>query len=181
MRTFWKRLLTPPLLVAATVFLGIEELQWRLAAVYALIARLPVLRQGEAWVRTVRPYPALLLLALPALALAPIKLLALYWLAGGHPTLGLATILGAKVAGTAFVARLYQLTRPALTSIGWFAWGEAQVLRLRRAAYDLWRNSAAVRWLRPRWQAWRQRVRAAGRGWFTRRWSAMRARLRPQL
>jgi hypothetical protein len=35
--------------------------------------------------------------------------------------LGLAVIVVAKIAGTALVARLFQLTQPALMKLGWFA------------------------------------------------------------
>ena len=172
MRRLWKRLLTPLLLVAASVFLLAEELLWRLAGLFALLGKLPVFRQLEQLVRGLPPYGALAVFALPALALAPIKLLALYWLAGGHPGLGIGTILLAKVAGTAFVARIYQLTRAQLVTLGWFAWCEAKVLALRAAAFGMWRNWPIGRWVSQRWQAWRER----GRSWVARRWAASRRR-----
>ena len=142
MRRFLKRLLTPVLLVVASLFFLVEELLWRLAGIFAL----------------------------PALALLPIKLLALYWLAGGHPALGVGTILAAKVAGTALVARIYQLTRVKLLTLAWFAWCEAKVLALRAAAYGLWRSWPVGRWVIQRWHAWRER----GRSWVARRWAAIR-------
>ena len=55
------------------------------------------------------------------LALIPIKLLAVYLLGQGHVATGLGIIVLAKLAGTAFAARLFQLTQPALMQIHWFA------------------------------------------------------------
>lgn len=188
LRRLSKRLVTPPLLLLATLFLVAEELQWRLAKLYELLGRLPLLRQVESWIRGLGPYPSLFLFLLPSAALAPVKFLALYWLAGGHPALGFSTIFGAKILGTALVARLYQLTRPSLVQLAWFAWAEGRVLALRTWAYGLWQNMALVRWLRPRlenlrsrlrlrWQLFRQRV-GQRRGWLAQRWQLLRLRAR---
>ncbi|MFN0102960.1 MAG: hypothetical protein ACKV2U_12825 [Bryobacteraceae bacterium] len=167
MRRFWKRLITYPLLVVAGVALVVEEALWRLSDVVALLGKLPVFRALEAWLRGVPPLGALALFGVPAVALAPVKLLALYWLAGGHPVLGIGTILTAKVTGTAIVARLFQLTRPQLLTIGWFRWLYEGIMRLRAAAYGLWAESTVGRW-------WR-RERAKYKGWVRRRWEAARA------
>lgn len=167
MRRFLKRLLTYPLLILAGVVLLVEESLWRLSGVLALLGKLPVFRAMEAWIRGVPPLGALALFGVPAVALAPVKLLALYWLAGGHPVLGIGTILTAKVAGTAIVARLFQLTQTQLLTIEWFKWCYEKVMALRAAAYGLWINSAVGRW-------WR-REREKHRGWVRRRWDAARA------
>ncbi len=172
MRRVLKRLLTPVLLLAATVFFAIEELLWRLAAVFALLGRLPLLHQLEQLIAGLPPYAALAVFALPAIALAPVKLLALYWLAGGHPTLGVGTIVAAKVLGTALVARIYQLTRVSLVSLRWFAWCEMTVLAWRAAVHGWWRSLPLGRWVVQRWRDWRAR----GRSWMTRRWAAIRRR-----
>lgn len=167
MRRFTKRLITYPLLVVAGVVLLAEEALWRLSAVVALLGRLPVFRAVENWLRGVPPLGALALFGAPAIALAPIKLLALYWLAGGHPVLGIGTIATAKILGTALVARLFQLTQPQLMTIGWFRWCYERVMHLRAEAYGLWAGSAVGRW-------WR-RERAKHKGWVRRRWEAARA------
>ena len=57
----------------------------------------------------------------PAVALLPVKIGAL-WLVGlGRVAIGLALLVGAKLLGTAVVARLFQLTQPQLMKLGWFA------------------------------------------------------------
>jgi len=72
-------------------------------------------------VRRAPPWLALVLFCVPALALLPVKLLALWLIGEGHTLTGLAVILGAKLAGTAIVARLFNLTQPALMQLAWFA------------------------------------------------------------
>ena len=59
MHRFLKRLLTPLLLVVATAFFLVEEVLWRLAAVFALLGKLPVLHQLEEWITRLPPYGAL--------------------------------------------------------------------------------------------------------------------------
>ena len=167
MRRVGKRVITYPLLVAAGIVLGIEEVLWRLSGVLALLGALPVFRALERWLRGVPPWGALVLFGVPSVALAPVKMLALYWVAGGHPVLGIGTIAAAKVMGTAVVARLFQLTKPQLMTFRWVRWGYGRVMALRAAAYGIWVDSAVGRW-------WR-RERAKHRGWVRRRWEAARA------
>ena len=177
MRRALKRVLTPPLLALAALVIAAEEILWRLAKVYAWLGRLPVFRAVERWASSLPPYGALCLFAVPSVTLAPVKFLALYWMAGGHPVLGAGTIVTAKIAGTALVARIYQLTRPALVTLGWFAWGEAKVLGVRAAAYRVWRESALGRWTMTRVRRWREqfrRWRERRRSWIAMRWRAIR-------
>jgi hypothetical protein len=83
----------------------------------AAIGRLPILRSVEAFIVTLPPYPALLFFATPTLLLVPLKIIALYFMSHGQATLGMLTIIAAKFAGTALVARIFTLTRPQLLSI----------------------------------------------------------------
>jgi hypothetical protein len=75
----------------------------------------------------------------------------------------LAVIVAAKVAGTAVVARLFTLTRPALLRLAWFAalharwtaWKDALLAEV--GATWPWRWARAVRWRwQRRWQALRR-------------------------
>lgn len=170
-----RRLLTLPLLAAASLVLAFEELQWRLEIVFRWIGRLPVLRVVEAAIRKAPPWAAVILLAVPGLILLPIKLLAYYWIARGHFATGFGVVLGAKVAGTALLAHLFELTQPALLSIAVVAWTHRHVLRLRELAYGLWRSLPAYRWLRGKVQRWRERLRQSA--WFRRRWRAVRQKI----
>jgi len=151
-RRFLKRAITPPLLALVGLLLADEELQWRLSFVYAWLGKLPVLHQLESWVRRLPPYGALALIGAPTIIIIPTKFLAVYWIAMGHPIAGISTIIAVKALGTAFVARIFLLTKPALLSIAWVKWAYEKLMRLRQAAYDIWRLSPLVRWMRPRWR-----------------------------
>jgi hypothetical protein len=109
-----------------------EEWGWEpLAALLQRLSRLPFWAWCERKIAKLSPWEALLVLLIPAVALFPIKLLALYFVHNGQLALGFTVLIAAKVLGTAVVARLFQLTHPALMQFGWFA-----------------------KWY-PRWKAWK--------------------------
>lgn len=148
------------LLAALWIFL--EELVWdAMQACMAWIGRLPGVRWCEARIAGLPPYAALVAFLIPAAILLPFKLVAFWLIARGHGLLGLQVFVLAKIVGTAFLARIFALTKPALLTIGWFA-------RLY-AAFTAWRDRvyAYVKSL-PAWQAARAgiaRVREAARAW----------------
>jgi len=110
------------LLVLAALVLFIEEWGWRpLTAFVARLAKWPPLARFEALVRVAPPRIALLLFLAPAVALFPIKLLALWILSRGHALLGITVIVVAKLLGTAIVGRLFILTESQLMHFAWFA------------------------------------------------------------
>ena len=149
------RAVSTALLVPVLLF---EEWGWApLAALVARLGRLPLWARVERRVSSLPPWGAVLVFFTPVIALFPVKLLALYLFGRGHYTMGLVLLIGAKLAGTALVARLFQLTLPALLQIPWFA-----------------------RWY-PRWKAWKDRVLTAVRQsapWQTVRALKARARRR---
>jgi hypothetical protein len=123
-----------------------EEWGWEpLQRALARLGRLPVLRQIEALIARLPPPAALAILLLPTLLLFPVKLGALWLVTNGHKLLGFSVILGAKVVGTAIVARLFSLTQPALMRMPWFA-------RLY-GRWTTWKNALLER-MRASW-AWR--------------------------
>ena len=123
-----------------------EEWGWEpLQRLMARIARLPGLRQLEDMIARLPPWAALIALLLPSLLLVPVKLGALWLIGIGRGSLGVTVIVVAKIVGTAVVARLFTLTRPALTRLLWFD-----------AIYErwvLWKHSVITR-VRASW-AWR--------------------------
>jgi len=140
-----------------------EEWGWEpLQRALAWVGRLPVLRQIERGVTRLPPVPALAVLLLPSLLLLPTKLVALWLIAGGHPLLGATALVLAKLVGTALVARLFKLTRPALLRMAWFAhlyhrwvpWKDALLAQVR--ASQVWRVARALKQAaRRRWARWR--------------------------
>jgi hypothetical protein len=143
------------ILVAQTVaalLLLFYEWGWRpLADLLAKLSAFPLFARLEAWIKGLAPYPALALFAAPAVCLFPLKLFALYLFATGHPLLGVGLIAGAKIVGTAFVARIFVLTQPQLMQIAWFKafhnrfipWKDAMFAKIR--ASSVWRNGRIVR------------------------------------
>ena len=137
-----------------------EEWGWEpLQRLLARIGRWPGLRWIEGWVRRMPPWAAVILFAVPAALLLPIKLLALWAIGQGHLVLGMLVIVGAKVVGTAIVARLFTLTQPALMRLRWFAWGHGQWIRLKNAVLARARASWAWRMGRVIKRQWQRRWR----------------------
>src|SRR5258706_9239550 len=148
------------LTLLAALWIFLEEGIWDgMQACMAWIGRLPGVRWCEARIARLPPYAALVAFLIPGAILVPFKLLAFWLIARGHALLGLEVFIVAKIVGTAFLARIFALTKPALLSIGWFPRFHAAFTasRHRPSAYvkalPAWRAakawmSAARRWLR---------------------------------
>jgi hypothetical protein len=140
-----------------------EEWGWEpLQRALARLARLPLIGAIERRVAALPPYAALAVFALPSLLLLPVKLLALWLIGQGQAMLGALTIVVAKIVGTAIVARLFVLTRPALMQLAWFealytrwtTWKDALLARVR--ASWVWRAGRVLkRAVRRRWASLR--------------------------
>ena len=155
------RLVFTPLIALILLF---EEWGWEaLSALVARLARLPFVAWVERHIAALPPWAAAAVFAVPALALVPVKLLALFLIGKGQALLGVGVLVVAKVLGTALVARLFTLTQPALMQLAWFAhwyprwktWKDGVIAWARSSA--LWR--AAAGWkdqVRGWWRAFRQ-------------------------
>ncbi|MBQ0960052.1 hypothetical protein KAK06_13950 [Ideonella sp. 4Y11] len=160
--------LLAPLKWLLALLILFEEWGWEpLQRVVAAIGRWPGFRWIEGWVRRLPPYAALALFALPALALLPVKLAALWAIRQGHALLGVTVIVVAKLVGTAIVARLFTLTHDALMRLPWFAalyarWSawKAGLLAWARAT-AAWQ---AAQDLKARVRAWLAAIRNSGAG-----------------
>lgn len=130
-RTLRNQLLSPLIYLAALLLL-LEDWFWDLGLrLVQLIVSWPPLKVLERQIVALRPYPALCAFVLPALLLFPVKVLALFAIASGHPFSGVAVIVAAKVGGAAAVARLYVLTRPALLTLPWFERWHSKFMELK--------------------------------------------------
>jgi hypothetical protein len=124
--------LLTPFIYTAAILLLFQEWLWHASKRWlAYLPLLPFIARLEAWVESLPPYAALSIFLLPSLLLLPVKILALVSIAHGHPTLGLLIVLSAKVLGTTLVARLYTLTKRALTSLAWFVRWRDALLRFK--------------------------------------------------
>ena len=140
------------LVVPVALVLVFEEWGWEpLSRAFARLAKLPLWARIERKVQDLPRWAALLVFGAPVLALLPIKLLALYLFGTGHSMLGLVLLVGAKLVGTAMMARLFQLTQPALMQYRWFSriyprwkgWKDGMITWVR--ASRLWRQARDVK------------------------------------
>lgn len=147
--------LATALLVPVLLF---EEWGWGpLAALMAALGKLPILKRIERRIAGLPPWAALMMFFAPVVVLFPVKLLALYLFGEGHYGSGFSLLIAAKVAGTAIVARLFQLTQPALMQIAWFArwylrwktWKDGVLAAVRQSAP--WRRLHAMQAGLRRW------------------------------
>ena len=163
LRFFW-RVVRGVLLALAAVVIFIEEWGWRpLTAWAARLAQWPPLARLEAHIRTLPPRWALLLFIVPAIALFPVKLLALWLIHLGRTTLGVLVIVLAKLLGTALVGRLFVLTEPQLMRFAWFARALAWWVATKQRVRDAVRRAVAWRAVRAWVKRWRVRLRRAAR------------------
>lgn len=113
------RLVLQTLIALIIVF---EEWGWRpLAAALAQLGRLKPIAWLEAQIQRLPPYGALLVFGAPSILILPLKLVAVFLIASGREFEATLLFIGAKIVGTAIVARLFQLTEAQLLRIPWFA------------------------------------------------------------
>lgn len=186
-------LLRPPLLamlqILAALIVLFEEWGWRpLAALLGQLARFRPWAAMELWIAGLPPYGALMVFALPTTILFPLKLAAMWLLANGQFFAASALFIGAKIASTAFIARIFMLTKPALMQIGWFAWAYNIFMPWKEALFEKIRASWAWRYgrmVKTRikheakrvWAAWGPQLAALGlrlRDWARTQWATVR-------
>ncbi len=147
-----KRLLRALTFGVLALILLFEEWGWvPLARLLTRLARLPLWARMEAYIAGLPRWGALLIFAVPWALLLPVKLLALWLFAHSQKALGIAILLGAKVLGTAILARLFQLTQPALMRFELFAkwyprwkvWKDALMAQIR--ASEPWQWAVGVK------------------------------------
>lgn len=151
--------------VLAAIWMVAEEWLWDgLVRATKWLAQLPPVRAVEARIQRLGPKAAMAMFVVPWLLLLPAKLLGLWLFGCGRYGLGIAVFVVAKLAGTALLARLFTLTRPALLQVEWFRrfYGWFTGLRDRLYAYvrGLRAYQATRRWL----AALRQRLLALWHG-----------------
>lgn len=119
------------------LFLLFEEWGWvPLAALLRRLKDIPFWAWCEKRIGQLPPWAALIFLLAPSIGLLPAKFMALWLISHGQYALGMFVLLSAKLVGTALLARLFELTQPALMQFGWFA-----------------------KWY-PRWKAWKDKLLA---------------------
>ncbi len=172
LRRFLKKLLLPPLIVLAALLMFLEEWLWNhLVSFTKWVAKARIFRWVEARLANLPPYGAMVVLLVPAALLLPVKIIAVYLMTRGKVKTGIAIILAAKVIGTAIVARLFTVCRPALMSVSWFRRLFEGILRLKERLYTAIQSMTAWKFamrLKNRIKSWMPRG-----GRFRRMWKAL--------
>ena len=155
LRTAWS-IVRGPLIAALNVTVALiilfEEWGWRpLSELIGRLAKFAPIAAVERFIAGLPPYAALVALALPTSLLLPLKFVAVWLLANGHFATATLLFVGAKIASTAILARIFILTKPSLMQIGWFArgfnwlmpWKDALFAQIR--ASWVWRYGRIVK------------------------------------
>jgi hypothetical protein len=145
------RVVRRPVLFAVNVILALlllfEEWGWQpLVALLGQLARFRLWARMEVWIAGLPPYGALVVFALPTLILFPLKVAGVWLLANGHVLTAGALLFAAKIASTAFIARAFLLTKPALMRIAWFRWAYERFVPWKDALFAQIRASWAWRY-----------------------------------
>jgi hypothetical protein len=146
-----KRLLLVPLSWLVAIIFLIEEAIWDWTA--RLMARAGAIRYIHAIEKRIAALPprwALFTFLLPSLILIPAKLLGLQAIASGHWLIGSAVFLLAKLLGMALFSRIFNLTRPALMQLAWFARLYNFVMHYRNRIHAYLDNWAAYQRIKQR-------------------------------
>lgn len=131
-------------IAAAVVFLEQTLIRY-LNMMMAAFARLPLVARLEAFLVRLPPWAAVLVFAAPSILILPVKLAAFWFAMHRHFALAFVAVALGKVLATAIVARLYQILRPTLMSLRWFAWADRKFFQWRDWAYGFVRNLPAWR------------------------------------
>ncbi|MEO8383592.1 MAG: hypothetical protein ABI583_00010 [Betaproteobacteria bacterium] len=117
----WRRIVRSLYTIPLAIWIFLEEWVWDvMLAFMGWLGKLPPVRWTEMQISRLPPYAALIAFVIPGAILLPFKVAALWLIAHGHSIYGLWVFIVAKVVGTAFLARIFSLTKPALLTIGWF-------------------------------------------------------------
>jgi hypothetical protein len=115
-----------------------EEVLWGLTGgLMRTLGRFAPIARIEEHIRRLPPILALPLFLLPWLIMLPVKLGALWLIAMGNIIKGTLLFVGGEAFGVAFLARLYELCRPALHRWPWFVIIERILLRWTQWAHDI--------------------------------------------
>lgn len=119
---FLRRMLRGLFTLPLALWIFLEEWVWEeMLAFMSRLGRLPPIHWVETQIAQLPAYAALIAFLIPAVFLLPFKLAAFWLIAQGHAIYGLWVFIIAKVIGTAFLARIFSLTKPALLTIPWFS------------------------------------------------------------
>jgi hypothetical protein len=143
LRQISKRILAPFVAFAAAIYFLIDALF--VAFVKPLstrLGKLPIFAALGSWIAARGLYTTLALFLVPLILLEPVKPVAIYFVASGHPRYGLLVLAVGEALKILIVERIFHVGREKLMAIPAFAW-----------AYNF--TNGWLQWLKalPPWQA----------------------------
>ena len=169
--TWQRRTLRSLLTIPLALWIFLEEWIWEaMLAFMAWLGRLPPVHWLETQLGKLPPYAALIAFLVPALILLPFKLAAFWLIAHGHKLYGLWVFVIAKIIGTAFLARIFSLTKNALLTIVWFSKAYHAVIGWKERLYAYVRALPSYQLIR----AWTQAMKQQFKDWWRQHFSGSR-------
>jgi len=166
-RSLVRRIFRGLFTVLLALWIFLEEWVWDAMLVFmAWLGRLPPIHWVELQIGKLPPYAALIAFVIPGAILLPFKLAAFWLIAQGHSVYGLWVFVIAKVIGTAFLARIFSLTKPALLTIGWFSKVYLAIIGWKERLYAYVRALPAYQRIRELARALKLAIKAKWREMF---------------
>lgn len=158
--SFLRRVGRALLAIPAALWLFVEEWLWdAMLALTSALSKLPPVRWVESQIAKLPAYAALIAFLIPVAILLPFKLAAFWLIAHGKGVLGMVVFIVAKIIGTAFLARIFTLTKPALMTIAWFARSYTAITSWKLRLYDYVRTLPVYQAIRLRATTLRRQVK----------------------
>ena len=166
-KSLLRRILRGLFTIPLALWIFLEEWVWdEMLAFMSWLGKLPPIHWAEAQFAKLPPYAALIAFIIPGAILLPFKLAAFWLIAHGHGIYGLWVFIVAKVIGTAFLARIFSLTKPALLTIGWFNHAYVAITGWKERLYAYVRALPAYQRIRELAQAMKLAIKAWWRQTF---------------
>ena len=163
----WRRIARSLYTIPLAIWIFLEEWVWdAMLAFMARLGKLPPVHWAETQISKLPPYVALIAFIIPGAILLPFKLAAFWLIAHGHGVYGLWVFVVAKIIGTAFLARIFSLTKPALLTIGWFKRAYLFITGWKERIYAYVRDLPTYQRLREAARNLKLRMKAAWRELF---------------
>jgi len=163
LRSLKRLLLTPLVWLAVLVFL-LEEYIWdSTARVMARLGAYRAVHAIENHISSLSSRWAVFAFLLPSCILVPAKLIGLHAIANGHWLFGGTVFVLAKIAGMALFSRIFNLTRPALMQVHWFAKLYEFIMRYRNKIHTYLDNWAAYQQTKRKLTTLRYMLKGKGR------------------
>jgi hypothetical protein len=157
-----RRILRSLYTIPLAIWIFLEEWVWdEMLKFMAWLGKLPPVHWVETQISKLPPFAALIAFVIPGAILLPFKLAAFWLIAHGHGIYGLWVFIVAKIIGTAFLARIFSLTKPALLTIGWFKRGYLFISGWKERIYAYVRALPAYQRLRESVRNLKLRIKAA--------------------